>query len=229
MPNFSSRSLQKELLDEPSIPQADLFRNLTELAFINSYLGGHQVIIHAIEPLLQQFPTAQIIEIGSGGGDNLAALEKKFKKRFPDVRFLGVDLKEDCLTFASAQYPTIDFQCNDYRKVEFDTNRPTLFFNSLFCHHFSDDSLVEMLKWLNKHATAGFVIADLHRHSLAYWSIKWLTKWFSSSYLVINDAPLSVLRGFSKKEWITLLAKAEIQSYQIAWKWAFRWVITVRK
>ncbi|MFN3590278.1 MAG: methyltransferase domain-containing protein [Spirosomataceae bacterium] len=229
MPDFSSRSLQKELLDEPSIPQADLFQNLTELAFINTYLGGHQVIINAFKPLLQQFPTAQIIEIGSGGGDNLAALQRNFKKKFPDVRYLGVDLKTDCQAFASSRYPTVDFQCNDYRLVEFDRNRPTLFFSSLFCHHFSDDSLVEMLKWLNKHATAGFVIADLHRHSLAYWSIKWLTKWFSSSYLVKNDAPLSVLRGFSKKEWIDLLEKAEIQSYQISWKWAFRWVITVRK
>ena len=73
MSNFSFRSSQKELLDEPYIPQADLFQNLKELAFINTYLGGHQVVVETFKSFIQKFPEAQIIEIGSGGGDNLAA------------------------------------------------------------------------------------------------------------------------------------------------------------
>lgn len=229
MSNFSFRSSQKELLDEPHIPQADLFQNLKELAFINTYLGGHQVVVEAFKSFIHKFPEAQIIEIGSGGGDNLAALTKRYKLDFPRVHFIGVDLKEDCQKYAVTQYPTIDFQMNDYRLVEFDKSKPTIFFSSLFCHHFSDEALIEMLKWLQQNATAGFIIADLHRHPLAYFSIKWLTSLFSSSYLVKNDAPLSVLRGFKRKEWVALLEKAGIQSYTIQWKWAFRWVITVEK
>jgi hypothetical protein len=52
---------------------------------------------------------------------------------------------------------------------------------------------------------------------------------FSKSYLVKNDAPLSVLRGFSRNEWKILMEKAGIKNYKIKWKWAFRWLILVEK
>jgi len=47
--------------------------------------------------------------------------------------------------------------------------------------------------------------------------------------LVKNDAPLSVLRGFSRRELEILLIKADIKNYKISWKWAFRWLILVEK
>ena len=82
---------------------------------------------------------------------------------------------------------------------------------------------------MHQNAEKGFFIADLHRHPLAYYSIKLLTGLFSKSYLVKNDAPLSVLRGFSRKEWEALLAQPGIKNYSIRWKWAFRWLIIVEK
>jgi hypothetical protein len=54
-----------------------------------------------------------------------------------------------------------------------------------------------------------------------------ITKIFSSSYLVKNDAPLSVARGFYKTEWLNILRQAGLQNFQIEWKWAFRYLITV--
>jgi len=48
---------------------------------------------------------------------------------------------------------------------------------------------------------------------------------FSKSYLVKNDAPLSVLRGFSGREWKQLLNNAGIDKFELKWKWAFRWLI----
>ena len=56
-----------------------------------------------------------------------------------------------------------------------------------------------------------------------------LTRLFSRSYLVKHDAPLSVLRGFKKKELEELLNKAGILNYTIHWKWAFRWLVIVRQ
>jgi hypothetical protein len=82
---------------------------------------------------------------------------------------------------------------------------------------------------MNKNSKNGFFIGDLHRHWLAYYSIKFLTKLFSKSYLVKNDAPLSVQRGFTKKEWVILLKKAGIKNYEITWCWAFRHLILVKK
>lgn len=220
---MQNRSYQTELLDQENIPQLDLYQNLRELAFINTYLGGHKTILKGIE----QFETDQelsILEIGSGGGDNLAAIQKKY----PHFILSGLDIKPDCIAFAQSHHKNILWipqKFQDYLPI----NKPDVIFNSLFCHHFNDQQLVELLQWMHQNCQKGFVIGDLHRHWLAYWSIKWLTKLFSKSYLVKNDAPLSVKRAFTRKELQQLLQQAGIEQYSIDWKWAFRFLIVVKK
>jgi hypothetical protein len=86
-----------------------------------------------------------------------------------------------------------------------------------------------MLQWMQQNSRVGFFINDLHRHPLAYYSIKWLTRLFSKSYLVKNDAPISVERGFIKKEWENLCAMAGIKPLSIQWQWAFRHLIVYKK
>ena len=85
--------------------------------------------------------------------------------------------------------------------------------------------MIEILKWMKTQSKIGFFINDLHRHMLAYFSIKMLTALFSKSYLVKNDAPLSVRRGFRKNEIKFYLSAAGNAAYSIEWKWAFRWLI----
>lgn len=256
--NFKTRSYQSELLDNDEIPTEDLYRNLRELDFINSYLGGHSVVLDGIKYFINLIQkeyseiiqntinteklehtvfsntseTLKIHEIGSGGGDNLRAVSRFLNKVSISHSLGGVDLKEDCVRFAEnfdTLYPAINYEIADYQIATFPKGQPHIIFNSLFCHHFKDEDLVKMLQWMNKNSEIGFVIADLHRHPLAYYSIKWLTALFSKSYLVKNDAPLSVLRGFSRNEWEILLEKAGIKNYKIKWKWAFRWLILVKK
>jgi SAM-dependent methyltransferase len=216
------KSYQKELLDADEIPEADLIQNLKELKFINTYLGGHDVIKKGLKRFGKE--NHKILEIGSGGGDNLMML----KKNFPENEYAGLDIKEVCITYSSSLDSEIFWIKEDYKKHQPEKTYD-LIFNSLFCHHFDDESLVEMLKWMNKNSTKGFFIGDLHRHKLAHFSIKFLTKLFSKSYLVKNDAPLSVQRGFTKKEWEILLKKARIENYSISWCWAFRHLIVVKK
>ena len=81
---------------------------------------------------------------------------------------------------------------------------------------------------MKQKSSTGFFINDLQRHPFAYYSIKWITKLFSRSYLVKNDAPLSVARGFTKKEWKKIFNSAGINNFSIKWKWAFRYLITCR-
>jgi hypothetical protein len=150
------------------------------------------------------------------------------KRKFPENEYAGLDIKEVCIEYSQSLDPEINWIKEDYKKHQ-PVKPYDLIFNSLFCHHFDDDDLVAMLKWMNKNSKKGFFIGDLHRHWLAYFSIKWLTKLFSKSYLVKNDAPLSVQRGFTKNEWQILLQKAGIKNYNISWCWAFRHLIVVKK
>lgn len=231
MPSFAQRATQKELLDGPAIPFADIRRNMQELEFINRYLGGHAISISGLQSLFapkQAKQTLRICEIGCGGGDNLKALNRWCRQQQIEAEFIGVDINPECIAAArsaAGQLP-VNWICSDYRQLVFE-NRPDILFSSLFCHHFSSSELVDQLQWLQKNARIGFFINDLHRHPLAYYSIRTLTRLFSRSYLVKNDAPLSVLRGFQKKEWQDLLEQAGINNFSIRWKWAFRWLLVV--
>jgi hypothetical protein len=227
---FSQRSAQTELIDEPGIPFSDWEICLRELNAVNTYLGGHKITVEGVGAIINSSSPSELIicEIGCGGGDNLKAIHKIFNKNIP-VKYIGIDINKACTDFASTNCAGLnaEFICSDYRNVSFAT-KPDIIFNSLFCHHFKNDQLVEMLKWMRENSVKGFFINDLQRHPFAYHSIKTVTRLFSRSYLVKNDGPVSVLRGFHKSEWQHLLAQAGIKRYSIEWRWAFRYLVIVK-
>lgn len=229
------RSERRELLDEEEIPEKDLQRNLVELDIINRFLGGHKITLEGVKQLAGMDAAQRVIrerplhicEIGCGGGDNLQAIDRwAFQKGIP-IRITGVDMKVTCTQFARAKswHHPVCWITKDYREAE--VGAPDIVFSSLFCHHFPDDVLPDILRWMYANGRCGFFINDLHRHPLAYYSIKWLTKAFSKSYLVRHDAPLSVQRAFVRKDWTCLLSQAGLSGGSVRWKWAFRWLIVV--
>lgn len=231
MPDLSRRSYQKEILDRDDIPFADIRQNMQELNTINKWLGGHAITIGGVKTLLKlkkDVRPVRICEIGCGGGDNLQAIDSYCNQKNIQANFIGIDIKPECIEFARQQYPSLNaaWIIADYQQADLRQYKPDIIFSSLFCHHFTDDALISMLQWMQTHAKCGFFINDLHRHPLAWYSIKTITSMFSRSYLVKNDAPLSVARGFKKKEWEQLLKQAGITNYSIQWKWAFRYLIT---
>jgi SAM-dependent methyltransferase len=232
MPDLARRSYQQELLDRTDIPFDDIKRNMQELELINSRLGGHQITLRGLKRLLKACSPDQsihIAEIGCGGGDNLAIIKRFCKRKKITTQLTGIDINPACTGFAKSKKENsgIKFVASDYSKAVFE-KKPEIIFSSLFSHHFTDEGVVEILKWMNENSSTGFFINDLHRHWLAYYLIKWLTKFFSKSYLVKNDAPLSVQRGFRRKEWKDLLHNSGIAGYSIRWQWAFRWLIIVK-
>jgi len=233
--NFRHRSYQSELLDRPDIPFEDIQQNMQELNFINTWLGGHAITIAGVEALINtQQPASAgdaltkvltICEIGCGGGDNLAAIQKWCNKKNIQVAFIGIDINEHCIEVASKRaLGNTQLIRGDYKDAQLET-QPDIIFSSLFCHHFSDREMVKQLQWMKSNARLGFFINDLHRHKVAYYSIKVLTSIFSKSYLVKHDAPLSVARGFTKDEWLQFFNLAGISNFSITWKWAFRWLV----
>src|SRR6185436_3419516 len=232
--DFAVRSYRKELLDRDDIPFTDITRNMQELDFINAKLGGHKITLDGVKTMIKKIRTGSkekretlsVLEIGCGGGDNLRVIKKYCKKRNIAVQLSGIDINPHCIEFARSRKENegIEFISSDY-KLAHPFPKPDIIFNSLFCHHFTDEEMTEILLWMKEHSNIGFFINDLHRHPLAYYSIKWLTRLFSKSYLVKNDAPLSVLRGFKRKELEMLNVQSSILNAQLKWRWAFRWLL----
>lgn len=227
MIDLRKRSYQKELMDADDVPFEDIEKTLKELNVVNTRLGGHSITIDGVKNFIKDKENLTVCEIGCGGGDNLFALHKFYSKKNIPISFIGIDIKPECISFAKERYPELNCQwiCSDYAKVDFAGKKPDIIFSSLFCHHFTNEQLLEMLQWMKKNSRLGFFINDLHRHWLAYYSIKYITKLFSRSHLIKNDACLSVARSFRKKEWKNLFQQAAIPLYSINWRWAFRWLV----
>ena len=191
--------------------------------------------VSAIEYATQQLNAdakkdISICDIGCGSGEMLRLVAKKAKQKERKVILVGVDANPNITGFAekhSKEYDNIQFEAlnifsKEFRQKKFDVVLATLFF-----HHFDDDQLIAFFRQLKTQVSIGIVINDIHRHALAYHSIRLLTTFFSTSSMVKFDAPLSVLRAFKKNELIGILEKAQIKNYSLKWKWAFRWQLIV--
>jgi 2-polyprenyl-3-methyl-5-hydroxy-6-metoxy-1,4-benzoquinol methylase len=222
------RSQKKELLDATDIPKKDLFLNLKELDFINTWLGGYRISVSGIQKILKSNKISSLVDIGSGGGDTLKHIHSWLKKRNTYISLVGIDLNPVCIDYANANAANepITFICDDYKRLFDYVPQVDIIHACLFCHHLSEEQLIDLMQFAKQHKTI-LLINDLERNAVAYTAISWLTKLFSKSYLVKNDAPLSVARGFKMKEWKTIIAKAGITEYSIKNMWAFRHQVIV--
>ena len=223
---FERRSDKKELLDAPHVPVNELERNLRELDVINTCLGGYAVSLRAFSDVLRRDRKEVVVDIGSGGGDTLRQVSRWTRKKGYDATLVGVDIKEDCVRYSTRRNPGITFVHDDYRNVLAHVPDATVLHASLFCHHLSADEIVDLIGFAQRNRLT-LLINDLERHPVAYYAIRALTWLFSSSRLVRNDAPLSVLRGFRKREWIDMIDRAGAKKYKVTARWAFRHEVVV--
>ena len=218
-------------MDDLTLANDALRQNLDELETINTWLGGYQPVLNALARLRSRFPNGQplrVADLGSGGGDTLRHVARWGHKNGVALELTGIDANQFMLDYATAksqEYPEISFQQFDIFSPEFQVRPYDVLTCSLFCHHFTDEELVPLLRQWQQQARVAVVINDLHRHWLAYYSIQWLTRLLGGSYLVRHDAPLSVARAFRREDWMKLLAQAGIEKYELRWRWAFRWQV----
>jgi 2-polyprenyl-3-methyl-5-hydroxy-6-metoxy-1,4-benzoquinol methylase len=226
---FKFRSYEKELLDNDKIDRKDLFQNLHELHVINQYLGGYNASINGLDTIQKNTKNIKnILDIGFGGGDSIKMFANYYKNQEDSLFFYGVDLKEDCIEYATKNLASISNNkliCDNYKNIGTELlSKIDVIHCSLFLHHLTDDEIIDLFKFIKTNKCI-LLVNDLHRNWLAYYSIKFLTMIFSKSYLVKNDAPLSVLRGFKKDELTLLLKNSGFTNYEVNWNWAFRYSI----
>jgi 2-polyprenyl-3-methyl-5-hydroxy-6-metoxy-1,4-benzoquinol methylase len=232
MPDFSKRSTEEEIMDDLSASGQIIDQTLNELETINRLLGGNYVTVNGIGKLLSNANgnTITIADVGCGSGDILRLIDNYCKKRNVPVKLIGVDANPNIVEYARAHSksrPNIHYQAVNIFSREFQDQHFDILTGTLFFHHFTNEQLINFFSRMKGQIKIGIVINDIHRHWFAYHSIKLLTRLFSRSYMVINDAPVSVMRAFKKQELITILEGAGIKNYTIRWMWAFRWQVVV--
>ncbi len=229
---FETRSYQKELIDDLEVFGPDLIQNLKELHTINNLLGGYSISKSGFNSFVKHFPkdTSTIVDAGCGGGDFLNRFYHWSRKKGLEVNLVGLDANQNILNYAKERTRGTKGISLIKQNVLDTWNpgiKPDLVHFSLFLHHLKEEEIVLALKRSFEAGAKGVIINDLHRNPVAYFSIKLLTNLFSRSYLVKNDAPLSVKRGFSRKDWRKILDEFSSYDTYVNWKWAFRWKVMI--
>jgi SAM-dependent methyltransferase len=226
---FKYRSNKKELIDEMVIQQPILFKNLRELDLLNRTTGGHTLTLKGLKQLVtDRTKIYRIVDLGCGGGDSLRAIADWARDNNFMVRLTGVDVNPDVIKYLRkycSTYPEITGITSDYQEFLDGNVSIDIVHCSLFCHHLNDDELIKLLTIFSKKATTGFVINDLQRNWVAYYSAWIFTRVANGTTLAKNDGPLSVLRAFKVSEFKILLEKANIKHYIIQKKPLFRLLI----
>ncbi len=233
MPDLSKRSDEVELMDDLECSGEIIDQTLRELEVINKWLGGNKVTLNGLGKLLvDQTDEISIADLGCGGGDMLKLIAQWGKKKGLKLKLIGVDANPHIIEFAKRnclKFPNIEFEIVDIFSEQFKAQSYDIITSTLFTHHFNNQELVSFYSTWLKQARIGIVINDLHRHWLAYYSIKLLTALFSKSEMVKNDAAVSVMRSFKKLDLKNILREAGILNYSLKWMWAFRWQLVINK
>jgi ubiquinone/menaquinone biosynthesis C-methylase UbiE len=235
MPDFRQRAEQDELMDDLNCQGEVVHQTLRELDVINTWLGGNAITLSGLGKLLKDIDpqrTLMVADIGCGSGDLLIRMAKWARSNNRKLQLIGFDANPHIVAYARKQtraFPEITIQEANIFSPEFQNQTFDVITATLVLHHFRESELVELLRLFQRQARLGVVINDLHRHPLAYHSIRLLTRLFSRSPMVQFDAPLSVARSFSRADWLSLLQKAGIAHYRLRWRWAFRWQLVFHK
>jgi len=229
---FKHRSQETETMDDLNCSGEVVNQTLKELELINKWLGGNRVTLDGLDRVINNTDSKnlRIADLGCGSGGMLKMISNWASRKNKKVDLTGIDANPNIVEYARRNckpYPQIKFQVTDVFSSEFKPQTYDIVIATLFTHHFSNEQLVRLLKQLLDQTTTAIIINDIHRHWIAYYSIKMITNLLSKSPMVKNDGPISVLRAFKESEWLEICSEAEITNYNLCWMWAFRWQLVI--
>ncbi|MEK7469654.1 MAG: methyltransferase domain-containing protein [Planctomycetota bacterium] len=199
MPSFTQRSRKLERIDFPQ-PQHLWDDALVFIRRVNRFLGGTRAVLWHFRRWSRSWKPGErivVLDVGTGGGDIPHALAKWGRSAGFDLRIVALDRAAECVRAAKlGTGGVVDIVRGDafrmpVREVDYVTA-------SMLFHHLGDEDCLRLLRIFGSLARRGIVVNDLLRRRRAWLWARALSSVYGE--LAANDAPLSVLRGFSLPE-----------------------------
>jgi SAM-dependent methyltransferase len=227
---FKNRSYKLERLDTGDYTAQEYDVCLSELRFINRYIGDtwalKATLLREIERLdLREF---SVLDVGAGSGELLREIAKFGRKTTRQTRLFGLEYNQrsaDSIILESKDFSEISAVRGTGFSLPFADNSFDYTICSLFTHHFTDENVVKLLAEMKRVSARGIFIVDLHRHAIAYGLYKMFCVAFRISNLVREDGSLSVLRGFKPNELNDLAEKARLENIEVSKHFPYRLVL----
>lgn len=219
--DFTRRATAPELMDASDLPFDRYAAVLTDLAQINGMTRAATPTLRWLARTTRGMSSFTLLDVGFGHGDMLRRIARWARAHNMHATLTGVDLNPRSEVVARAATPASDgitYCTGDAAALDV---RPEIIVSSLVAHHMTDDELVEFLRWMDRTATCGWFVNDLHRHWVAWLGFRLLAVLMRWHPIVQHDGALSVRRAFTRVEWEQLLARAGIARNTVTIRWSF--------
>jgi SAM-dependent methyltransferase len=215
--DFSQRAHLPELMDGPSTYEE--FRAcLRDLEKVNRTVSAYSPTLRWIAQFaVKRDVPLHIVDAGCGGGDALRRVRRWASEHGIQVKLTGIDMNPYA-TRAAEEFTT---DRNGIRWITtnalaYEPDEPVdLVISALFTHHLEDNAIVQFLRWMERTAELGWFVNDLHRKRLPYYGFTTLAcamRWHS---FVRHDGPVSILRSFSRGDWESYCAAADLYGREV--------------
>jgi ubiquinone/menaquinone biosynthesis C-methylase UbiE len=214
------RIYEEELLDAGEGTDDDVAENLADLRRINRLLGGTSVVIKALAGSFSgsNLKRISLLDVGTGSADIPSAVAAWCRSRGVESDITALDISERNIRVARTRLGVssdLSLVRADAVQLPFSDSSIDFVTASLFLHHFRDDDVVRLLAEFARVARRVVIVNDLMRNLVPYYFIKLSGPLIARSWLTRNDGPVSVLRGFTREELISLAGRAGLTHYRV--------------
>jgi SAM-dependent methyltransferase len=214
-------------MDTLEVDAPDFARCLADLETVNRLSRATAPTLGFLGRLTRGWPKGselRVLDAGSGEGAMLRTIHRWAAARGLVPRLTGVDLNPHATAAARAQTPPgldIAFVTGDILAAETGA-RPHAVTSALFAHHLDDATLGAFLAFMERTASRGWFVNDLHRHPVAWYGFRAIAGVAGWHRFVQHDGPVSIARAFVTDDWRRLLAASGIDGAEIRWHFPFR-------
>lgn len=225
---LEARRIEEELMDDPALDPAIYTSVLHDLAKVNRVTMAHRPTLRFLERAVGNRKGFRLLDIGFGDGDMLRQIARWAARRGIAAELVGVDLNPNSVAAARETTPAdlpITYLAGDYADLAgegFDC-----IISSLVAHHMTRAQLLHFLRFMEREASAGWLVNDLHRHAFAYFGWPLLARLMRWHPIVKHDGHLSIARSYRPHEWPGILEEAGAGAAQVYRAFPFRLCVEV--
>jgi ubiquinone/menaquinone biosynthesis C-methylase UbiE len=208
---FETRSSEPERIDTGDYTDEEYKTFLREIRFINRWIGDRWALRKSLLKKIAELDLDKfsVLDVGAGSGEILKEIALYARRRKANAFLVGLDLNElsaQSVAEEGKAFSEINSVRGDALVLPFADGAFDFAICSLFTHHFTDNGVIEVMREMNRVASRGVYVIDLHREQGAYRMYKIFCAVFHISKLVRDDGLLSIKKGFQPDE-LSQLAK----------------------
>jgi 2-polyprenyl-3-methyl-5-hydroxy-6-metoxy-1,4-benzoquinol methylase len=218
-------------MEDPSVSDETLAETVDAVERIGTFTGGTAASLAGFERLVgPETDSVSILDVGTGNGSISRTFSKWGRRNGVAVEVIGIDLLPAAVRHARARYgdlTDVHFSCTDLFEVDVERHFDVVH-ASLVLHHFPGSEALRALDKMAELSRRGVVVNDLHRHPVHWVGAKLLVPALTRNRVAIHDGPVSVLRGFRRRELVELASRSALSSATVEWRFPFRWLLVGR-